>query len=769
MLFDPRLRLLLLISCFAVALVSAQQARPPLVNDVRTVNLGPGPLDESSVLAFVGMQPGRPFDPMLVNRDVRDLLETGRFSDVTVSVEIIDDASVDVIYEIRNRPRLRSITIDGAEHVSNRRVRDWLGIAIGDRVDDHLLAVRAHKVREEYRKRFFLSTDIQWELDVNEQTGAANLRLHVQEGDRARIGRIQFEGNEAIGSATLRRRMTSKNWRPWARLTKRNRFDPALLDADRDILRRVFMEQGLLDVRVGDPVIEPVGRNRINIEIPIEEGPLYRIEAVEFSGVELFPEVDLQRALFVGPSDVARLDRIEMSRQAIRHFYGSRGFIRTRVRERLEPDFDEATVTLQFGVTEGELSRVRDVHITGNMKTRDKVIRRELAIMPGDIYDEVRVRRSETRLRNLGYFDSVRVADQPTIEPNLYDLTFDVVEGRTGELQAGVGFSSIDRVVGFASIAQNNFDLMGWPRFTGGGQRTQLMGSFGSRKTDVDFSFVEPWFLDRQLEYRLTLFRRDARYFRRLYEQRSVGGNTGFTWPVGRFSRLSLLYGLQQIEIRNVEETASAIIQEEEGKLLRSSMTMRLTRDTRDRFFIPTRGNRLSASLEVAGGPFGADVNNYNVELRGSQYFPLWYGHVLSFRGIAAVVEEFGSSDRVPIFDRLFLGGMRDVRGFRLRDVGPKDENQEPIGGRSSAFASAEYTVPVFAMPMRLAGFYDIGMVWEDAYEFRFNDLNSSVGLGIRFDFPQFPLRFDYAWPLETDEFNDRRSARFSFMLGHVY
>lgn len=769
MLFCSRLRFVLLVLCCSTAIVYAQQSQRPVVNEVRLVNLGPGPLDESSVLAFIGIQPGRPYDPMVVNRDVRDLLDTGRFSDVTVLVNPLEDGAIDVIYELSNRPRLRSIRVEGADHVSNRRVRDWLGIGIGDRIDDHLLAVRAQEVRQKYRDRFFLNTDIDWELDVHAETGAANLHVNIQEGPRARIGRIQFEGNETIGSQTLRRRMSSKNWRPWARLTKRNRFDPAELDADRDIIRRLFMERGLLDVRVSDPIIDPVGRNRIDITIPIEEGALYRVEAIDFSGIELFPESDLQRSLLIRPGDVARLDRIEQSRQAVRDFYGSRGYIRTRVRERLEPDFDEATIRLQFDVGEGELSYVRNVHVTGNIKTRDKVIRRELAIMPGDLYDEVRVRRSESRLRNLGYFETVRVGDRPTVEPNHYDLTFDVVEGRTGELQAGVGFSSIDRVVGFASIGQNNFDLLGWPRFTGGGQRTQLMGQFGSRKTDLDFSFVEPWFLDRQLEYRLTLFRRDARYFRRLYEQRSVGGNTGFTWPVGRFSRLSLLYGLQQIEIRDIEENASAIIQAEEGKLLRSSVTLRLSRDTRDRFFVPTRGNRASIALELAGGPFGADVNNYNVELRGSQYIPLWYGHVLSFRGTVEVVEEFGSSDRVPIFDRLFLGGMRDVRGFRLRDVGPKDENQEPIGGRSSAFVSAEYTVPIPGMPMRLAGFYDIGMVWEDAYEFRTDDLNSSVGVGIRFDFPQFPLRFDYAWPLQTDEFNDRKSARFSFMLGHVY
>ncbi len=759
----------LAISLFMTFCVSVATARMPMVQEVRIINLGPGLLDEASALSFISVQPGMPYNPNAVNRDVRTLQETGRFAAVSASLEILQDQeTVNVLFEIRNKPKLRRLTVEGGEHVSNRRIANLLDLSIGDRVDEHTLAVQAQKVYEHYRKRYFVEPQLTWTINVDEISGMADVYVQVEEGPRVSVWRIDFEGNEEIGSRQLRRAMRQRSWRPWSWLTKSNRLDSHLLESDRDLLRRIYMDRGHLDVHIGEPQVIDVSDRRVRIQVPIQEGPVYHIGQIRIDGVTLFPEEEIRSVLRLQPSDIASMAAIEMNRMNVRDFYGSRGFVRTFTRYQLEPDFDETMIDLEFVVQEGELASVRDIHIRGNTRTRDKVIRRELAIFPGDIYDEVRVRRSENRLRNMGYFSMVRASDSPTPEDHVYDLVFDVEETRTGQLMAGVGFSSIDRVVGFAEISQNNFDLFGWPYFTGGGQKIQLRGQVGNRRTDVDLTFVEPWFLDRQLQFDINLFRRDARFFSREYEQRSIGGEMGLTRAVGRFSRFRVGYGLQEIDIRNVSETASDIIKDEEGRRTKSAVTLTLTRDTRDNFFVPTRGNRTVLGGQVAGGWLLGDTDLYALELRTSHFFPLWYGHVFSLRGAVEVVERYGDSDRVPIFDRLFLGGPRNVRGFRFRDVGPKDEFGEPIGGKSSSFLSAEYTVPV-APSIRLATFYDIGMVWPDSYEFDFPDLNSAIGVGIRFDIPGFPLRFDYAWPLETDDFNDRKSGRFSFMIGHVF
>ena len=760
---------MLLLGWSGMVTMSVAQPSPPVVRDVRIVNEGPGPLDEASIRAYIGLAAGVVYDPAAVNRDIRALQETGRFSSVSAALEVMGDGDqVDLIYRLRNRPRLRSIRVDGGNRVSNRRIRNLLELEMGERVDDQVLAVRAQNVYEHYRKRHFIEPELTWTITVDETTGRADVQITVDEGPRLSIWSIRFEGNETVSSRRLRRVMDTGGWRPWSWITKGNRFDRQLLDADRDLLRRTYMDRGHLDVQVGEPVVTEGPGRRVRVRIPVEEGPVYTIGAISIEGLTLFEEEVVRPALRLQPGDTASMAAIEQARQNLRDFYGSRGYIRTRTRFQLDPDYEQPVVHLEMAVQEGELAHIRDILIRGNTRTKDKVIRRELAVVPGDLFDEVRVRRSEARLRNMGFFSMVRSQETPTDEPDIYDLTIEVEEGRTGQLMAGVAFSSIDRVVGFAEIAQTNFDLFGWPHFTGGGQKIQLRTQVGSRRNDVDLTFVEPWFLNRQLAFDVNLFRRDARFYSSDYDQRSIGGSVGLARPVGRFGRMRVSHGLQEIDIRNVRDGAYDIIKAEAGRRSKSAVTTTYTHDTRDSFFVPTRGNRTVLEAQVAGGWLQGDTDLYALGVRSSQFFPLWFDHVFSLRGAVEVVERYGDSTRVPIFDRLFLGGPRNVRGFRFRDVGPKDDRGEPVGGQTSTFMSAEYTVPVLPN-VRLATFYDIGMVWPDAYEWRSDDVNSAYGVGVRFDIPGFPLRFDYAWPLETDEFNDRKSGRFSFMIGHVF
>jgi outer membrane protein insertion porin family len=748
-------------------LVSAQ-AQVPDVADVRVEHLGPGTLDPESVLSFIRLQPGDAYDPVVINEDVLALQATERFTAVNAQLEINADGSADLIYLIRSKPRLRSVQVEGGDHFSNRRIRTLLELQIGQPVDDRTVAVRAQALKEEYRERYFLEPEVTWTLAIDEEQGGADLRVTVDEGPRAGIWRIRFEGNEALSSGALRRAMQQGGWRPWSLLTKGNLYDPYLLEADRDAVRRAYLREGFLDVRVGEPRIESGPGKLLTVVVPVEEGARYRVRSITVSGVTLFPEAEVRGAIALRSGDTASLDAIDAARQAIRDFYGSRGYIRTRPVLRLDPDAAQALVDVSFDVQEGVLSYVRDIRIRGNTITKDKVIRRELALMPGDIFDEVRVRRSENRLRNMGYFDVVRSIPTPTAEADTYDLVFDVEEGRTGMLSAGVGFSSIDRALGFVELTQSNFDLFGWPWFRGGGQKMQLMSQFGSRRNDVTLSFVEPWFLDRALTLDVSLFRRENRTFSDDYEQDNLGFEVGLAQPFGRFSRVRLAYSLEQIEITDVADDVSEVIKAEEGSRIKSAATLTVTRDTRDQFFVPTRGNRTVVSGQLAGGVFGGDTDIYSLELRTSQYVPLWFRHVFSLRGAIGVVDYYGDSERVPIFDRRFMGGPRDVRGFQYRDVGPKDDQGDAIGGSSSAFISAEYTMPVIPQ-IRFALFYDVGQVWEEAYTFRTADINSAYGIGLRFDLPAFPLRFDYAWPVETDTFNDRDSGRFSFFIGHVF
>ena len=255
----------------------------------------------------------------------------------------------------------------------------------------------------------------------------------------------------------------------------------------------------------------------------------------------------------------------------------------------------------------------------------------------------------------------------------------------------------------------------------------------------------------------------------------TTGGSLTLGQPLfSDFNRVNWIYGLSDISIDNVETNAAQWIKDEEGGRLKSYGTLELIRDTRNSTFIATRGYRVSASATLAGGLFGGDTDTYQFQLRASQFVPLWFDHVLNLRGWTSTIEEYGDSERVPIFDRLFAGGPRTVRAFKYRKVGPKDESGEPMGGRSVATASVEYTIPVVDK-VRLALFYDAGIVWQGIYEEDPDHLQTGdgvfcdgYGFGVRFDFQSFPIQLDYAWPLNTDAATPDNS-RFSFSIGYTY
>jgi outer membrane protein insertion porin family len=447
---------------------------------------------------------------------------------------------------------------------------------------------------------------------------------------------------------------------------------------------------------------------------------------------------------------------------------------------RLDLKAKAGDVDIRFVLSEGRLTYIRNVLIRGNSVTKDKVIRRELLVYPGEKFDGVRIRKSESRLRNIGYFSNVTSSDEGAVS-NRSDIVFDVEEQRTGQFMAGAGFSSIDKLIGFVEVSQGNFDIRGRP-FMGAGQKIKLRSEFGSTRESYTLSLVEPWFLDRRLSLSTDLYRTQIND--RDYDVLRQGGALGLGVPLGGPNRLDFKYRLEEVIIRDVTDTNAYFVVDgdetnafsfAEPERVASSLAVTWSRDTRDNFFVPTRGARAYATGTVMGGPMGFDTDLYDLEAGGTVYVPLWWHHVLSVRTKVEVLDVYGDTEEVPLSERLFMGGSRTVRGFRYRWVGPKAERADgsgsirPCGGQSSALASAEYSIPMPGAPkLRLAGFYDIGNVWFDPYEFDLGSLAAGAGVGLRLDIPGFPIRFDYAWPVEKDDPRSR-TENWSFWIGYGF
>jgi outer membrane protein insertion porin family len=394
------------------------------------------------------------------------------------------------------------------------------------------------------------------------------------------------------------------------------------------------------------------------------------------------------------------------------------------------------------------------------------VIRREVLIAPGDILNSVRVETTKKRLDNLGYFSKVETYPEDTGVNGRKDLTIEVQEKRTGSLNFGAGFSTIDQLVGFIELTQGNFDIMNWPNFTGAGQKFRVRVQYGTRRKDVILALTEPYFMDRRLSLGGEVFFREADYLSSIYAQRNYGFSLEARKAIGAFWAVSLGYRLENTELFDIAADASSLILLEEGSVTKSQVTSTLATDTRDNPFLSRRGHRVALTPYIAGGFLGGNTQIYGFDLDARQYFHLWKDTILLFSGNIATVDTWGDGNRVRIFDRLFLGGSNDLRGFDFRDVGPKDINGEPVGGRTKAAFTVEYTIPIIEKA-RFAVFYDTGFVNIKSWDFGTSHVVSDFGVGLRLDLPIGPIRIDYGIPLQKDR--NSGGGKFNFQVGYQF
>ncbi len=766
------------------------------IREVKVVSRSFALQDEAFVFAYLSVHTGDAVDQRRISRDVKTLLGTERFSFVDSElIPVADKPDVfDLAYVVEPRPRLeKPINVNGAEAIGEKKVRKWLELEVGDFVDDAVMSLQSRKALDEYRQRYYHNATMTWVINVNKTNGFANVIATVKEGERASLRKVHFTGNtyvapgpwqrmvsgikhqpaiseQSVPPEVLEEAIKPRLWNIFSIFTKRGAYNPDELNSDRNLLRSIYQNRGYLDARIGEPQVRAYAHNKLEATYPIEEGNQYRIGAISMRGITLFPESNLWAVVKLKTGAIASMGQIQKNANDLRDYYQTRGYMRATVKPLIKPQVSGNIVDIQFDITESSLVNIRYIDIRGNTRTKDKVIRRELLVYPGEVYNQVGIRRSEAILRNLGFFETVSGYPRETLDPARDDLVFEVEEKRTGQFMVGAGYSSVDDLIGFIELSQGNFDLFNWPSFTGAGQKLRLRAQIGSETQDYLISFVEPWFLDRKLSLGVDLYDRNYRNLSDYYDEEHLGSAITLGKPLkGFFQRVNLTYKIEQINIYNVVTNAVPIIQNDAGTWNDSSLKLAFVHDTRDNVFIPTRGTKVNLAGNFSGGPLGFDVNDYGFEGEGTAYLPVVFDHVLSLRASGKTVKEYGDDDDVHMFDRLFLGGPQNLRGFKYRYVSPY-ENGQPIGGKSMALAQIEYTIPIYKNILRFATFYDIGNVWLDAFDFDLVDYCSDIGIGVRLDIPGFPIRVDYAWPLQiSGEDIERTSARFNFWMGYGF
>lgn len=766
--------LLLLFSFAALDLVRAQSREeveaarrqgPPIVRSIDVQYVGPQTISRERVLAQLRTKVGRPYSDITAEDDIRTLYGSGAVQNVRIFGEPQGDG-IRVIVAIETRSVLKEIQIDGASRISAKKLRKGLGVKLNAPVNEGDLEKGRQKIVEIYQAHGFTDVEVDLRVEPIEPDRAISRAVYtVNEGVRGAVNLVRFEGNNRVSARVLRKQMKTKRKTILSIFDKSGRLDNVQLQQDLESIREYYQNHGYVDMNVREVRKERTARGALQLVIVVDEGTQYRFGKISFVGYKNTTEQRLRAVAQIKPGDVYSPKALKDDSKAIRDAYGSGGYVDLTIEPHSVPAVNNV-IDVTFTIDEGQRSFVQRINIVGNTRTKDKVLRREVLISPGDTFNTVRVETSKKRLENLGYFSRVDTYPMETGVEGRKDLAVQVEEKRTGSLNFGLGFSTIDSVVGFVELTQGNFDLFSWPNFTGAGQKFRARVQVGSERQDFEVALTEPWFLDRPVSVSGAAYYHEANYLSNVYDQRNLGFSIDVRKALWPFLSGQIGYRLDNYDIFNVESSASPEIKAEAGSSTKSQITGILVFDHRDNPFLTRKGERISLTTYIAGGFLGGTEQIYGFDLEASKYIHLPYDTILLLNAEVASVDNWGNGDRVRIYDRLFLGGSNNLRGFDFRDVGPKDKKGEPLGGKTLARGTVEFTFPIVEKA-RGAIFYDTGILNSDAYDFSDEHWGSDVGFGLRLDLPIGPLRVDYGIPLQRD--GNHNSGKFNFNVGYQF
>jgi len=721
----------------------------------------------ATIVAKIKIRVGQLYSQNIISEDLKRLYNTGHFSDVSVDREDYKDG-FKVIFLVTEKPIIETITYSGQKHLNVRKLEFLTTSKKGEFLEEQKLREDVGIIEDEYQKRGFSDAVIGYETEIDPETNKATVVFVINEKAKLRITKIYFQGNDSFKSKRLLKLIKT---RPDSLFTS-GAFKEDVMEDDIARLKSFYQREGFLDVVVGYSS-EVQAKGNIIITIDVAEGQKYTIGEISVDGNTIIDTADIIDAIeeTVGGEAFSQI-KIQIDSANIQSLYFDKGYIFAHILETTSIDPETGRVDVAFNCREGDIAYVGMINIIGNTKTKDVVVRREMRIDPGERFDGRKLRRSKDRLRNLGFFEEINYDIVESNIPGKKDLVVEVKESKTGEFSFGGGYSTIDEFVGFVEIRQRNFDFQNWPTFTGDGQDLLLHAELGTVRENLQLSFTEPWFLDYPLSFGFDLYKKvhkresDIGYG---YDEETVGGDIRFGKELTEYLRGNLVYRIEEIEISNVSSDATNELRKEIGSNVISSLGLDLTLDKRDNPFDPTKGYMLSGFGEIAGGPLGFDKDFAKFVGKGSYDIPCPFGSVLEFRGRIGVVDAFGDSDEVPIYERFFAGGAYTIRGYNERKVGPIDPvSEDPIGGNSMVVANIEYTVPVIEY-IKLATFFDTGNVWSDVGDIGSGNFKSGIGLGLRVKTPIGPIRLDYGFPLNDEPGEEDKEGKFYFSFSHGF
>ena len=757
---------------------------------------GPDTIGKSFILQNLQIETGIPYKSNAIDKSITNLMATGAIDDVKVYLdpEISTEQEVALVFKVYTKARIGTIIFEGNNKLSDRKLEKEIEISIGELLDESEIKADQRALEELYLEKGFWNSQVDSQIITKEEGRSVSVVFKIIENEKRKIGKIIFEGNKNISEKKLLKEMETAPWRFWRFWSKRSRYQPSIFEEDLIKLRTAFRDQGFLDVTIeqGGVKIIPKGSNSLDVVIRVDEGERSYFGEISIVGNSVITAKDLKRLDSRADKELKKGDHysptlLSRERNRLRKKYGEQGYLDARVVSIRKPNLQTGQIDLRFEITENNKFTVNTIQVRGNEKTKTTAIVRELALAPGETFDLLRMETSESRLRNTRFFEKVTLDDEPIAsqDPELQssrrNLVVNVEEGRTGHVSFGVGFSTLEKAMMFAEFRQGNFDIMRWRsphRLQGDGQKFRLRLKLGARSNEVRLALEEPWFMNRRVAAGFELFREKSDYYSSYYDEMRAGFEVYFRKRLFELVEGRLFYRLEDVIISDIGiGVPGFIINDPKYDLLKneidrtiSKVGLSLTRDTRNSILFPSEGSIVTLRKEFAGGPFGGDADYGRFELQGAKFFETFtpMEQVLSIVGRTGTLGRFDGKDAdVPFFEKFFLGGPYNLRGWDYREAGPQ-VLKEPNGGNSYSYLSAEYTFKI-ADPLRFAVFYDGGFLRTNDFKFLPGDdmegWHDNWGLGARIMVMGMPLRLDLGFPI-SDPTKTGGSPQFHFSGG---
>ncbi len=730
------------------AIAWAQSQPPPiLIKDIAVE--GNRRVQEAVILGRIQSTVGSQFVPSRLSDDLRAIFSLGFFDDVQMRAEDFE-GGVKITFVVVERPFVRDVEFVGNKKVDTSTLQDKADLKLGSVYNPVEVEKARERLKDHYEEEGYFEVKITPETEKFAD-GDVRVTLRIVEGRRITIDKIVIKGSKGLTDKRIKSVMATQE-RQYFIL--RGTVHRQRLEEDIERILQLYNDHGYIQARVeSHDVVVDRDKARVTVNLTVVEGPQFKVKSLDIAGTNVLPIEEVRRQVQLKPGDVFARTKLRNSVDGISRLYSTIGRASAEVVPLVGQNTEERTVSVRIEITEGPEVFVERINITGNSRSQEKILRREIPFAEGDLFTSSKLDRAKQRLTNLGFFETVKTSTSPGSDKTRIVVNIDVVEKPTGIFSIGGGFSSVDNLIGTVDLSQRNFLGRGWEvaaRFRGGAKGTQ-----------GTLSFTEPWLFDRPLAAGFDLF--DTRRIFTDYTYESLGGDVRLSHPFLDYARWFLSYRLTQDQISALQGEALLSLGSEHGTRVTSLASGSLSRDTRDNVFTPSKGNLSTIGSDVAG--LGGDSRFVKFSGTSSQFLPIWFNHILAGRLEAGYIFGYGGEE-VPLFERFYLGGPNSIRGFKSRAVSPIDENGVKTGGTSEVLGTAEYIVPL-PLNFRLAGFFDTGNVYGFGTKFDLSDLREAAGFGIRWLSPFGPIRVDYGFNL--DRRPGERPGVFHFSAGSPF